>query len=88
MQPKMQDTKNEMFEYKNGTYTPFGKKTSEFGYTIKLFGGFSTPHINLADEQEAIDTVMNHVENYEKIKANADAIGEYCKNNAWTRMGT
>lgn len=84
----MKDTKNEMFQYRNGTYTMFGEKTSEFGYTIRLYGGMATPFINLADEQEAIDTIENHVKNYAKIKAQADAIGKYCSENDWTTSGT
>lgn len=86
----MQDTKNEIFEYKNGTYTPFGVKKSDFGYTLKLNEGMSQTHVNIADEDEAIETVKNHVKWYKEknIGELSKSIDEYCKNNAWTRMGT
>ena len=86
----MKDTKNKMFTYLNGTYTPFGVKTSEFGYTLKLNEGMSETHVNIADENEAIETVENHVKWYKKnnIGELSNSIGEFCRNNKWTRSGT
>lgn len=84
----IKDYENEMVKFQLGTYGGLGNKLHDMGYTVTLKRPFSHTQINFEDFGEAMDTIDNHVENYNKYVEIDKGIDKYCSENSWTRSGT
>lgn len=84
------DVSTDAFRFRRGTYTVFNKKQSEFGFTIVLEGVMGQTHVNLSDEQEAIDTCLNAQERWNITQEIRKQTSDYLSSpeGAWGRSGT
>lgn len=81
---------NNKYEFKLGTWSIFGKKQSDDGATVILKRPSAHTHINFESISEAVETVQNHLETYDR-KIKADELQNKYLNSeagAWGRSGT
>ena len=57
----MKNLDNEKYSLRLGTYSYMGTKLSPFGATVVLKRPSGSTHINFDDISEAVDTIKNHL---------------------------
>ena len=71
------DVSTDAFRFRRGTYNFFGQKQSDFGFTVIIEGYMGSTHVNLADEEEAIQTCLNAEERWEVTKDLRESTNRY-----------
>ena len=81
------DVEDNRFTFVNGFTSMYtGIERGEFvGYTVILKRPNKKTWLLLESEDEAWNTINNHVENYDRYCEQDKAESLYCSNNAWTR---
>ena len=78
------------FEFINGNKPMYGdvKRGPFEGYTIVLKRPHSSTHIHLEDREEAIDTIKNHIANYDEYVKQDEELAKYLTSDegAWGRQ--
>ena len=84
------DVSTDAFRFRRGTYSFFEKKQSDFGFTVILEGVMGQTHVNLSDEQEAIETCLNALERWDITQQMRKSTSDYLSSpeGAWGRSGT
>ena len=84
------DVKDYRFEFINGFKALYSdvKRGPFEGYTIVLKRPHSSTMINLKDQDEAWDTINNHIEKYEEYVIQDESLANYLtsKEGAWGRQ--